>query len=283
MKKKRFIVTNSQIENVTYDTSGDSSEINNIDKNSNLKNYSNRNNNTGINVQINHVISLIFKKILEEEGINLDKPRKCIEVIYQYIPDENKYKNITEWKFRIETFLKTFIYFLNNVKIPAVARTFGIDENIINDLVLKQYFKEKYLNNLSASVEIYKQRFNSQLRNYKIIYTIIKDLEYKHGKIIIGLKDYIDSDKNTACSINIKYQWYIRFIVYIIVYYLNNNSIMNFKNFFNKLDLDKITNNFDLETDFDIHNLYFLDKDSFCENIISIVENVIINLVQYLK
>ena len=278
MKGKKFIVTNSQTENATYDTSGESSEINNIDKISSQKIFSNKNH--IINISINRMIKSVLKKVLEKEGINIYNPTNCIEAIYQSIPDENKNKNMTEWKCRIESFVSTFISLIKTVKKSVVAQAYGIDEKIIDKLLLKELFKVLYLNNRFASIELYKKNSDSQLKNYKIIFTIIKSLEYSYDKRIIGLKDYKDS----CYEMKFKFNWYVKFIDYIIVsYYLNNEKIMTFTEFFKRIDIEKAIQQFDIEREFDLYYFYSLNKVNFYNYIVEIVENVIMNIVKYIK
>ena len=275
MKGRKFLVTNSQ---TTYDTSGESSEINNNDKTTSQKVVSNDNNT--INISINCAIKSILKIVLDKEGINIFNPSNCIEIIYQYIPDEIKYNNITKWKCRIESFVNTFISLIKNVKKSVVAKAYDIDEKVIDKLLLKELFKALYLQSPFASIELYKKNEHFQMKNYKIIFTIIKMLEYGHNECIIGLKDYKDS----SYEMKFKFNWYVKFIDYIIVsYYLKNDTIMTFNEFFNKIEIEKAIHQFDNEREFDIYHFYSLNKNSFCQHILEVVENVIINIVKCFK
>jgi len=274
-KKDEYTPENSNNNNMI-----DLSNNNNDNKVSHRKSLSKNSkiNNFRIPISINKNIKSAFKIALEKEGIDIMSPNNFIEAVYTYLSEDNKSEHIEGCRCRIEIFVKTFIFFLVNWKFPLLEQTFDIKENLLKILLKKQLFKCNYLKH--HNVESYKKKDNLQEKNYFIIFNVIKSIEYKYGINIIGIKYYREQNEDSIYSLEQKFNWYIKFIDYIIVSYLSENLITPFSQFFNKLLLKKEIEKFDKERSFDLSHFFSqMKEESFIKKIIYIVENVIYHLI----
>ena len=237
-----------------------------------------RSNSYSIPISINKSIKSAFNIVLQSIGIDIMNPTDFIEAIYSYLLEENNSQRTEEFKKKIENFVKNFIFFLVNCKFSSLEQTFGVEENFLKILLKKQLFKCNYLRH--HSIESYKKKDNIQEKNFFIIYNVIKSIEYKYGINIIGIGNYKENKKDSLYSCELKFNWFIKFIDYLIVGYLNKNNIIPFSQFINSLEMKKEIEKFDRERAFDLSNFYCQEKEEkFIKKLIYVVENVIYHLI----
>ena len=256
----------------------------NKNDNENTKKYQRNNsptqvtNNFLIPISINRNIKSAFKVAIEKHGIDIMNPEDFIELVYTYLSEENKTEQMEGYRCRIEIFVKTFIFFLVHWKFSLLEQTFDIKENFIKSLLKKQLFKCHYLKH--HTVEGYKKKDHLQEKNYFIIYNVIKLIEYKYDINIVGISSYREQNKSSVYSLEQKFNWYIKFVDYIIICYLSNNRITPFSQFLNSLTLKKEIEKFDKERAFDLNHFFSqMKEETFIKQIIYIVENVIYHLI----
>ena len=160
------------------DLSNDNKISQRISKNSKSNNYR-------IPISINKKIKSAFKIALENDGIDIMYPNDFIERVYTYLSEDNKSEQMEGCRCRIEIFVKTFIFFLVNWKFPLLEKTFDIKENFLKILLKKQLFKCSYLKH--NTIGSYKKNDNLQVKNYFIIFNVIKSIEYKYGNYHLDL------------------------------------------------------------------------------------------------
>jgi len=237
-----------------------------------------RSNSYSIPISINKPIKYAFNIVLHSVGIDIMNPKDFIEAIYSYLLEEKNSQRTEEFKKKIENFVKTFIFFLVNCKFSSLEQTFGVEENFLKILLKKQLFKCNYLRH--HSTESYKKKDNLQEKNFFIIYNIIKSIEYKYGINIIGIGNYKENRKDVLYPCELKFNWLIKFVDYLIVGYLSRNNIIPFSQFINSLDMKKEIEKFDRERSFDLSNFYCQEKEErFIKKLIYVVENVIYHLI----
>ena len=276
MKNKKSTQNNSPKSSYNNLLNMSFSNINNISSKNPLNNISD--DNYKIPISINKNIKSAFIIVLNKIGIDILNPKDFIQAIYNFILKETNSPQIEDYENRIEGFVKTFIFFLVNWKFSSLEQTFGVEENIIKILLKKQLFKCNYLR--LHNIESYKSNDNLKEKNYFIIYNIIKSIEYKYSVNIVGIANYKENENEAIYSCVLKFNWFIKFIDYIIIYYLSNNKIIPFSKFINNLDMKKEIEKFDKAERFDLSYFFSLEeKETFNKNIIYIVENIIYNLI----
>lgn len=276
MNNKKRCSTNNDINASSNKLSKNSINIKGLQKNSSLN--ESESNNDKITISINKTIKSAFKMALEKEGIDIMNPTNFIEAIYSYLPEEKNSEPVGQCKSRISIFVKSFIFFLVNWNFSLLEQTFDVNEMFLKILMKKQLFKCYYLQHLQ--VEEYKNKKNLQERNYHIIYDIINFIELKKKINIIGFKEYHEKKENYVYSLEIKFNWFIKFIDYIILSYLSKDWIVPFSVFFNNWEIKKVIEQFDEENKFDLY--YFFSQmgpELFTKIVIYIVESVIYYLI----
>ena len=269
--------TDNTMNDPSIQSSKKDSDIKGLYKNSSSN--ESESNNEKITISINKTIKSAFKKALENEGIDIMEPTNFIEAIYSYLPEEKKGEPIDQCKSRISIFVKSFIFFLVNWNFSLLEQTFDVNEIFLKTLMKKQLFKCYYLQ--LHPVEAYKMKSNLQERNYHIIYNIIKLLEYKKKMNIIGINEDQDKKKDNTYSLVQKFNWFIKFIDYIILCYLSKDCIIPFSVFFNNLEIKKVIDKFDAERNFDLNYFFSQMKgDLFAKKIVFVVETIIYYLIK---
>ena len=149
------------------------STVRNNKDNSSLKLPFNRK----IPISINKKIKSIFKYALNEIGIDIMNPKNFInELLNMYLQEENLTQETMEYRTRVETFVKTFIFLLVNWKFSLIEKTFDVKENILKLLLKKQIFKCNYLSN--STIDEYLKNENIMMQNLYIIFNVINILIY---------------------------------------------------------------------------------------------------------
>ena len=235
--------------------------------------------NEKIPISINKKIKSIFKYALNEIGIDIMNPKNFIdELLNMYLQEENLTKETKEYRTRVENFVKTFIFLLVNWKFSLIEKTFDVKENILKLLLKKQIFKCNYLSN--TTVDDYIKNEVAQTHNLLIIYHVIKLIEYKYNIKIVGIKSY-QLESSNDYSLETKFHWFIKFVDYIIVLYLSEDSIVPFSYFINGKKMGELVETFDKEKKFNLSYFFYKEnKEIFNKNMIYIVENVIYNLIK---
>ena len=232
-----------------------------------------------IPITINKIMKSEFQFAFNKIGIDLLDPKEIIEKIYLRLSqkDEAKHQNHNFLLPKIEKYVKSFIFFSTNFKLSAVEKTFSIPEQQLKLMIKKQLFKILYLKD--NSIEEYKQKKDLQRNNLNIIYNVIKLIEYKYKIHIVGIATYVNQD--TEHSLIKKFNWYTRFVDFIITCYLSDNLVTPFSHFYNKLNIGNAIDIFDKENKFDLQFFFKQEKEeNFAKKIIYIVENVIYNVVR---
>ena len=235
--------------------------------------------NTKIPISINKKIKSIFKYALNEIGIDIMNPKNFInELLNMYLQEENLTQETMEYRTRVETFVKTFIFLLVNWKFSLIEKTFDVKENILKLLLKKQIFKCNYLSN--STIDEYLKNENIMMQNLYIIFNVIKSIEYKYSIKIVGIESYQQKSSNDY-SLEVKFHWFIKFVDYIILLYLSEDSIVPFSYFINGKKMGELVETFDKEKNFNLSYFFFQEnKETFNKNMIYIVENVIYNLIK---
>ena len=235
--------------------------------------------NTKIPISINKKIKSIFKYALNEIGIDIMNPKNFInELLNMYLQEENLTQETMEYRTRVETFVKTFIFLLVNWKFSLIEKTFDVKENILKLLLKKQIFKCNYLSN--STIDEYLKNENIMMQNLYIIFNVIKSIEYKYSIKIVGIESYQQKSSNDY-SLEVKFHWFIKFVDYIILLYLSEDSIVPFSYFINGKKMGELVETFDREKNFNLSYFFFQEnKETFNKNMIYIVENVIYNLIK---
>ena len=251
------------------------STVRNNKDNSSLKLPINRK----IPISINKKIKSIFKYALNEIGIDIMNPKNFInELLNMYLQEENLTQETMEYRTRVETFVKTFIFLLVNWKFSLIEKTFDVKENILKLLLKKQIFKCNYLSN--STIDEYLKNENIMMQNLYIIFNVIKSIEYKYSIKIVGIESYQQKSSNDY-SLEVKFHWFIKFVDYIILLYLSEDSIVPFSYFINGKKMGELVETFDKEKNFNLSYFFFQEnKETFNKNMIYIVENVIYNLIK---
>ena len=251
------------------------STVRNNKDNSSLKLPFNRK----IPISINKKIKSIFKYALNEIGIDIMNPKNFInELLNMYLQEENLTQETMEYRTRVETFVKTFIFLLVNWKFSLIEKTFDVKENILKLLLKKQIFKCNYLSN--STIDEYLKNENIMMQNLYIIFNVIKSIEYKYSIKIVGIESYQQKSSNDY-SLEVKFHWFIKFVDYIILLYLSEDSIVPFSYFINGKKMGELVETFDKEKNFNFSYFFFQEnKETFNKNMIYIVENVIYNLIK---
>ena len=230
-------------------------------------------------ISINKKIKSIFKYALNEIGIDIMNPKNFInELLNMYLQEENLTQETMEYRTRVETFVKTFIFLLVNWKFSLIEKTFDVKENILKLLLKKQIFKCNYLSN--STIDEYLKNENIMMQNLYIIFNVIKSIEYKYSIKIVGIESYQQKSSNDY-SLEVKFHWFIKFVDYIILLYLSEDSIVPFSYFINGKKMGELVETFDKEKNFNLSYFFFQEnKETFNKNMIYIVENVIYNLIK---
>ena len=98
---------------------------------------------------------------------------------------------------------------------------------------------------------------------------------------IIGINEDQNKKKDNTYSLVQKFNWFIKFIDYIIVCYLSKDCIIPFSAFFNNLEIKKVIDKFDAERNFDLNYFFSQMKgDLFAKKIVFIVETIIYYLIK---
>ena len=271
----RNVTRNNSFNNIL----DDSSDNNASNISSSLKDSASKDGeikNEKIPILINKPIKEAFNITLEEKGIDIMNPERFIDAVYINLSKKHKDIQVNFCKFRIQMFVKSFIFFLVNWKFSVIEEIFGINEKLIKVLFKKQLFKCLYLEH--HTIEEYKKKKDLQRKNYEFIFDIIKDNEYKYDNDIVGIKDFKEKNKDCVYSLNMKFNWYITFIDYLIVSYLSNDLLIPFYQFLNTLKMKDEIRNFDMENSFDLSHFFSQSPESFTENINYIVEIMIFQI-----
>lgn len=236
------------------------------------------NNNSKIPISINIKIKSIFKYAINEIGIDIMNPKNFIdELLIMYLQEENLVQETREHRIRVENFVKTFIFLLVNLKFSLLEKTFDVKENILKDLLKKQIFRCNYLSN--STIDTYKKNDKLQVKNLFVIFNVIKAIEYKYNIQIVGIESY-QNKNDSRYSLEQKFQWFIKFVDYIILLFLSEDSIIPFSNFINGKNMKELVKAFDDEKNFNLSYYFYQErKDEFNGKMIYIVENVIYNLI----
>ena len=235
--------------------------------------------NIKIPILINKKIKSIFKYALNEIGIDIMNPKKFIdELLNMYLQEENQVQETKEHRIRVENFVKTFIFLLVNWKFSLLEKTFDVKENLLKLLLKKQIFKCNYLSN--STVEDYRKKEKILIKNLNVIFNVIKLIEYKYNIPIVGIESY-KKKKGDEYSLEIKFHWLIKFVDYIIILYLSDDSIIPFSLFVNENKMKDLLEIFDKERNFNLSYIFYQEnKEKFNRKIIYIVENVMYNLIK---
>ena len=278
------MISKNTTRNVTRDNSFnnvlDDSSDNNISNISSIKDSASKEGeikNELIPVLINKPIKEAFKITLEERGIDIMNPERFIDAVYINLSKENKDIQFNFCKFRIQMFVKSFIFFLVNWKFSVIEEVFGINEKYIKALFKKQLFKCLYLQH--HTVEEYKKKKDLIEQNYEFIYHTIKTNEYKYiNNDIVGIKDFEKKNKGCVYTLNMKFRWFITFIDYLIVSYLSTDLIIPFYQFLNNLKMEEEVKKFDMENSFDLSHFFSQSPEIYSENINYTVEIMIFQI-----
>ena len=278
------MISKNTTRNVTRDNSFnnvlDDSTDNNISNISSMKDSVSKEGeikNELIPVLINKPIKEAFKITLEERGIDIMNPERFIDAVYANLSKENKDIQFNFCKFRIQMFVKSFIFFLVNWKFSVIEEVFGINEKYIKALFKKQLFKCLYLQH--HTVEEYKKKKDLIEQNYEFIYHTIKTNEYKYiNNDIVGIKDFEKKNKGCVYTLNMKFRWFITFIDYLIVSYLSTDLIIPFYQFLNNLKMEEEVKKFDMENSFDLSHFFSQSPEIYSENINYTVEIMIFQI-----
>ena len=235
--------------------------------------------NMKIPISINKKIKSIFKYAINEIGIDIMDPKNFIDqLLIMYLQEENQIQETKEHRIRVENFVKTFIFLLVNWKFSLIEKTFDVKESILKLLLKKQIFKCNYLSN--STVEEYRKNEKLLMQNLLIIFNVIKSIEYKYSIPIVGIESY-QKDNESIYSLEVKFHWFIKFVDYIIILYLSEDSVIPFSYFINGKKMGELVETFDKEKNFNLSYFFFQEnKETFNKNMIYIVENVIYNLIK---
>ena len=234
--------------------------------------------NMKIPISINKKIKSIFKYAINEIGIDIMDPKNFIDqLLIMYLQEENQIQETKEHRIRVENFVKTFIFLLVNWKFSLIEKTFDVKESILKLLLKKQIFKCNYLSN--STVEEYKKNEKLLMQNLLIIFNVIKSIEYKYSIPIVGIESY-QKDNESIYSLEVKFHWFIKFVDYIIILYLSEDSVIPFSYFINGKKMKELIEIFDKEKNFNLSYFFYQEnKEKFNKKMIYIVENVIYNLI----
>ena len=234
--------------------------------------------NMKIPISINKKIKSIFKYAINEIGIDIMDPKNFIDqLLIMYLQEENQIQETKEHRIRVENFVKTFIFLLVNWKFSLIEKTFDVKESILKLLLKKQIFKCNYLSN--STVEEYRKNEKLLMKNLLIIFNVIKSIEYKYSIPIVGIESY-QKDNESVYSLEVKFHWFIKFVDYIIVLYLSEDSVIPFSYFINGKKMKELIEIFDKEKNFNLSYFFYQEnKEKFNKKMIYIVENVIYNLI----
>ena len=234
--------------------------------------------NMKIPISINKKIKSIFKYAINEIGIDIMDPKNFIDqLLIMYLQEENQIQETKEHRIRVENFVKTFIFLLVNWKFSLIEKTFDVKESILKLLLKKQIFKCNYLSN--STVEEYRKNEKLLMQNLLIIFNVIKSIEYKYSIPIVGIESY-QKDNESIYSLEVKFHWFIKFVDYIIILYLSEDSVIPFSYFINGKKMKELIEIFDKEKNFNLSYFFYQEnKEKFNKKMIYIVENVIYNLI----
>ena len=234
--------------------------------------------NMKIPISINKKIKSIFKYAINEIGIDLMDPKNFIDqLLIMYLQEENQIQETKEHRIRVENFVKTFIFLLVNWKFSLIEKTFDVKESILKLLLKKQIFKCNYLSN--STVEEYRKNEKLLMQNLLIIFNVIKSIEYKYSIPIVGIESY-QKDNESIYSLEVKFHWFIKFVDYIIILYLSEDSVIPFSYFINGKKMKELIEIFDKEKNFNLSYFFYQEnKEKFNKKMIYIVENLIYNLI----
>ena len=234
--------------------------------------------NMKIPISINKKIKSIFKYAINEIGIDIMDPKNFIDqLLIMYLQEENQIQETIEHRIRVENFVKTFIFLLVNWKFSLIEKTFDVKESILKLLLKKQIFKCNYLSN--STVEEYRKNEKLLMQNLLIIFNVIKSIEYKYSIPIVGIESY-QKDNESIYSLEVKFHWFIKFVDYIIILYLSEDSVIPFSYFINGKKMKELIEIFDKEKNFNLSYFFYQEnKEKFNKKMIYIVENVIYNLI----
>lgn len=234
--------------------------------------------NMKIPISINKKIKSIFKYAINEIGIDIMYPKNFIDqLLIMYLQEENQIQETKEHRIRVENFVKTFIFLLVNWKFSLIEKTFDVKESILKLLLKKQIFKCNYLSN--STVEEYRKNEKLLMQNLLIIFNVIKSIEYKYSIPIVGIESY-QKDNESIYSLEVKFHWFIKFVDYIIILYLSEDSVIPFSYFINGKKMKELIEIFDKEKNFNLSYFFYQEnKEKFNKKMIYIVENVIYNLI----
>ena len=254
-------------------------DVNNKNANKNNTSMEIEDNNVKVPISINKKIKSIFKYVLEEYGMDIMNPKNFIDVLLNmYLEEEHLTQETKEDRLQVEHFVRTFIFLLVNWKFSYLEKTFNITDSLLKHLLKKQILKCYYLSNLT--IDEYRKKARVQCENFKIIFEVIKSIEYKYSMPIVGLESY-QKKNNNDYSLEIKYNWHIKFVDYIIILYLSDDSIISFSNFINGKKMNDLIETFDKENNHNLNYFYLQEnKENFIKKIIYVVENVIYNLIK---
>ena len=235
--------------------------------------------NMKIPISINKKIKSIFKYAINEIGIDIMDPKNFIDqLLIMYLQEENQIQETKEHRIRVENFVKTFIFLLVNWKFSLIEKTFDVKESILKLLLKKQIFKCNYLSN--STVEEYRKNEKLLMQNLLIIFNVIKSIEYKYSIPIVGIESY-QKDNESIYSLEVKFHWFIKFVDYIIILYLSEDSVIPFSYFINGKKMKELIEIFDKEKNFNLSYFFYQEnKEKFNKKMIYIVENVIYNLIK---
>ena len=175
------MISKNTTRNVTRDNSfnnilDDSSDNNASNISSSLKDSASKDGeikNEKIPILINKPIKEAFNITLEEKGIDIMNPERFIDAVYINLSKEHKDIQFKFCKFRIQMFVKSFIFFLVNWKFSVIEEIFGINEKLIKVLFKKQLFKCLYLQH--HTIEEYKKKKDLQ-KKIMILFLILLKL-----------------------------------------------------------------------------------------------------------
>ena len=234
--------------------------------------------NMKIPISINKKIKSIFKYAINEIGIDIMNPKNFIDGLLNiYLQAENLVEETKEHRIRVENFVKTFIFLLVNWKFSLLEKAFDVKEHILKALLKKQILKCNYLDN--STIEEYKKNDKLQLKNLFVVFNVIKSIEYKYSIMIVGIESF--QKERCDYSLEKKFHWFIKFVDYIIILYLSEDSIISFSKFINERNMKELVEAFDNEKKFNLSYFFYQEeKEKFSKKMIYIVENVIYNLIK---
>ena len=269
--------------NVTRDNSFnnvlDKSSDNNISNISSMRDSASKEGETKnekILVLINKPIKEAFKFTIEERGIDIMNPERFIDAVYANLSRENKDIQVNCCKPQIQAFVKSFIFFLVNNKFSFTEEIFGLTEQFIKALLKKQLFKCLYLQ--QHTVEDYRKKKDLTKQNHEFISDTIKANELKYGNDILCNKAPENKNKDYVYDLNLKFEWFITFIDYLIVSYLSTDLIIPFYQFLNNLNMEEEVGKFDTENSFHLSYFFSQYPETYTKNINYIVEIMIFKL-----